>query len=138
MNSLRTTLKEQRGFVESPVLLFSLFLSLVFIYLVTDIYGYIETKQKLKRALSETLTIVKAENGYDDSTRIVFDRIAAKLALPTATITVSGTPKTVQRGDLIELKANTEYVVKGLKPLDYQLTVPIDISVSGLAHTKIR
>lgn len=135
---MRTTLKGQSGFVESPVLLFSLFLSLVFIYLITDIYGYIATKQNLKRALSETLTIVKAENGYDNSTRIIFDGIAAKLGLKTGAITVSGTPKTVQRGDLVELNANTEYVVKGLKPLDHELTVPIEITVSGLAHTKIR
>ncbi|MDD4048610.1 MAG: hypothetical protein PHI90_07315, partial [Clostridia bacterium] len=96
-------------------------------------------KNNLKQAVDETIILMKADNGYDDTvTRQYFDNIVLKLGLDTTKITLSGTPKIVQRGELMELKASTAYEVKGLRPFNHNITLNIIVHSEGLAHAKVR
>jgi hypothetical protein len=128
----------QRGFSETTVIIYSLFLFMIFAVLYVDLYGYFYTKNNLKQAVDETLTLIKFENGFDDSTKSYFHNIAAKLGLDASKIDLQGTPKTVQRGEPVELIASIAYEVRGLRPLNYPLTVQIVVRSQGLAHSKIR
>jgi len=128
----------QDGFSETTAIIYSLLLFMIFAVLYVDLYGYFYTKNNLKQAVDETLTLVKFENGFDAKTESYFYNIAAKLGLDAGKINLQGTPKTVQRGDPVELTASLEYQVKGLRPLNYPLTVQIAVRAHGLAHNKIR
>jgi hypothetical protein len=129
---------KQRGFSETTVIIYSLFLFMIFAVLYVDLYGYFYTKNNLKQAVDETLTLVKFENGFDENTKNYFHNIAAKLGLDARNINLQGTPKTVQRGEPVELTASIAYEVRGLRPLNYPLTVRIVVRSQGLAHSKIR
>jgi len=128
----------QYGFSETTVIIYSLFLFMIFAVLYVDLYGYFYTKNNLKQAVDETLTLVKFENGFDENTKNYFRNIAAKLGLDARNINLQGTPKTVQRGEPVELTASIAYEVRGLRPLNYSLTVQIVVRSQGLAHRKIR
>ncbi|NLO76570.1 MAG: DUF4320 family protein [Clostridia bacterium] len=130
--------KNQHGFSETTVIIYSLLVFMIFAVLYVDLYGYFYTKNNLKQAVDETLTLVKFENGFDDRTRNYFENIAAKLGLDASKINLQGTPKTVQRGDPLELVASTYYEVRGLRPLNHPITVQIVVRSHGLAHSKIR
>jgi len=128
----------QHGFSETTLIIYSLFLFMIFAVLYVDLYGYFYTKNNLKQAVDETLTLVKFENGYDAGTENYFRNIASKLGLDAGKVNLQGTPKTVQRGDPVELIASTDYEVRGLRPLNHPITVQITVRTHGLAHSKIR
>jgi hypothetical protein len=130
--------KNQRGFSETTVIVYSLLVFMIFAVLYVDLYGYFYMKNNLKQAVDETLTLVKFENGFDDRTINYFENIAAKLGFDASKINLQGTPKTVQRGEPVELVASIDYEVRGLRPLNYPITVQIVVRSHGLAHSKIR
>lgn len=130
--------KDQRGFSETMLIIYSLFVFMLFAVLYVDLYGYFYQKNNLKQAVDETLTLMKFENGFDLDTKQYFTNIAEKLGLDVSKITLVGTPKTVQRGATVELTASLDYEVKGLKPFNIPLTVDIVVRAEGLAHNKIR
>lgn len=139
VTKLISKIREKRqGFSETTVIVYSLFLFMIFAVLYVDLYGYFYTKNNLKQAVDETLILMKFENGFDRQTEAYFKAIADKLGLDAGKIHLNGTPKTVQRGEAVELTASLDYEVKGLKPLNYPLTVNIKVHSEGLAHSKIR
>jgi hypothetical protein len=130
--------EDQRGLSETMLIIYSLFFLMIFAVLYVDLYGYFYTKNNLKQAVDETLTLMKFENGFDHRIETYFTNIAGKLGLDASKIKLAGTPKTVQRGVPVELTAELDYEVKGLKPLNKPLTVKIVVRAEGLAHNKIR
>jgi hypothetical protein len=130
--------EDQRGFSETMLIIYSLFFLMIFAVLYVDLYGYFYTKNNLKQAVDETLTLMKFENGFDHRTQEYFTNIAGKLGLDASKIKLAGTPKTVQRGVPVELTAELAYEVKGLKPLNKSIMVEIVVRAEGLAHNKIR
>ncbi|HHZ17573.1 MAG TPA: DUF4320 family protein [Peptococcaceae bacterium] len=129
---------DQRGLSETMVVVYSLFLFMIFAVLYVDLYGYFYTKNNLKQAVDETLTLMKLENGFDRQTETFFADIAQSLGIDASKVTLNGTPKTVQRGETVELTARYRYEVKGLKPFGRELQPEIEVRSEGLAHNKIR
>ncbi|NHN34884.1 DUF4320 family protein [Paenibacillus sp. S3N08] len=128
----------QRGESQSIFIPFLVLILAIFIYIGVDVYGYIMTKQYLKDTVNETLDIAKAENGFDSSTRASFDDLASKYGLNPNNITIQATPKTVQRGSSIEIRAHTTYEVHALRPFGQTITMPVDVYRTGFALTYIR
>jgi len=135
---LKRFLMDERGVGAIPPLFLFLLIACILLYIAIDIYGYSIQKQKLLVAANEIIEIVKAENGFDAQTQNQFDALVQKLGLDPAKITVYGTPKLVQRGSPVEVVARMEYETIGLKPLGKSLSVPIEVTVQGLARTYIR
>ncbi len=128
----------RQGLAEITPLVYSLFILMMFAVLYVDLYGYFYLKNNLRQAVDETLTMMKAENGFDERTRGFFEQAARKLGLDPTRVGLQGTPKPVQRGDPVELSASTDYEIRGLRPLNKTLKVQITVHSVGLAHTKIR
>jgi hypothetical protein len=132
-NMFRKLIREQCG--ESILTLPILMLIICMVmYMGVDILGIYSAHQKLRTAASETLTLMKMENGWDSNTEVFFEQLIAKTGLSPANVTVTATPKGAQRGDTITLTASTNYEVRSLKPLNRTIIVPVEIEISGLAQ----
>jgi len=118
--------------------LYAMLLLTIIFFLGIDIAGYSATAWKLRNACSETLSLIKIENGYDSRMEEAFLRFAAVQGLETEKVRVSGTPKTVQRGDPVEIDASIPYEIRSVRPFNQRLSVEIKIRLSGLAQEFIR
>ena len=117
---------------------YAIFLMVIFLFVSIDGGGYLFTKQKIRTACSETLTLMKMENGYDSSIDVKFDEFLTKLNINPSEVSVVATPKLVQRGDVISIQADYDYKLFCLKPLGQDLTWHISMEVSGMAQEFIR
>lgn len=138
MQRFLSLIKNKKGMINIPELLITLIVVMMLIFMALDVAGYLSLKMKIRTALRETLTLMKAENGFDYNTGLYFENCAAKLDLDTSNITLTGTPKLVQRGDAIEIEADTTYEVKALRPFGTRITWTVHETATGLAHTPIR
>lgn len=136
-NFFKKLLGDQRGeaFLTLP---YAIFLMIILLFVSIDGGGYMVTKWKLRTACSETLTLMKMENGFDLNIEAKFDEFLTKLGLNPSEVNVVATPKLVQRGDVINIKADYDYKLFCLKPLGQELTWPITVELSGLAQEFIR
>jgi hypothetical protein len=82
--------------------------------------------------------MMKSENGLDSAMRRRFSELTAALRLDGLNIQMDGTPKTVQRGDMLELRVQGRYKINSLKPFGKELSVPLSMRLHGLAHTYVR
>lgn len=131
-------LSNSRGAVGSIPLMFFMLVAAIFLYLGIDLYGYIVQQQKLTVATNELLEIVKAENGYDSINREQFDKLVQKSGIDPAKVTLSATPKQVERGGTVVVEARMVYECIGLKPLGKTVELPIRVKQDGLARTFFR
>lgn len=134
---IQELLKSEHGEGMITALYTMLILMMIF-FLGIDIAGYTATSWKLRNACSETLTLMKIENGFDSTLEDRFIEYVALQGLDPKTVSVSGTSKLVQRGDMVTIRATTPYILKSLCPLDRQLQFNIEIEMSGLAQEFIR
>lgn len=118
--------------------LYTMLILTVVLLVGVDIFGYTVTAAKLRSTCSETLTLMKIENGFDSKTRQVFLDYAGLQGLKTSTIYVTGTPKHVQRGEVVTIMASAPYVLTSLRPLGQQFTFNINIEMWGLAQDFIQ
>ncbi|RUT38686.1 DUF4320 family protein [Paenibacillus anaericanus] len=129
----------QRGDINAIGVLFVIFIIVIFIFGSIDIEGYMSTHKKLSQAADETIEIMKAEGGFDTSTREFFLDYCRKKGLDVSSITIEATPKLVQRGSDLEIRASTTYILKAFKPLGLgELIWPVHIKVEGLSRTYFR
>jgi hypothetical protein len=118
--------------------LYVMFVLAVILFAAVEIAAYSMSAWKLYGACGEIMEIMKAENGIDGEIRQRFRELTQALNLEDMNIVLEGTPKTVQRGDLLELKAQGRYQIRSLRPFGSELTVPLRVRLHGLAHTYIR
>lgn len=118
--------------------LYTLLLLTIVLFVGVDILGYTVTAVKLRGACSETLTLMKIENGFDSITQQKFITYAGVQGLDTSEISVTGTPKYVQRGDVVTINAAIPYALTSLRPLGYQFTFNIKVEMWGLAQDYIQ
>jgi len=137
MKAIKAFLKSCRGEGIISALYTMLLLSII-LFIGIDIAGYTATAWKLRNACSETLSLMRIENGYDSRTEQAFLEFAGILGLETEKINIFGTPKTVQRGDAVEIIASIPYVVRAIRPFNQSLKVDINIKMSGLAQEFVR
>lgn len=124
---------------ESPLTLpIAALLIVMLLYTGVDILSYYATHQKLRTAASETLTLMKMENGWDTSTNNFFHNMIKSVGMESSIINVYGTPKPVQRGDVVTITATTSYEIRSLKPLNKTIVIPVNVELSGLAQDFIR
>jgi hypothetical protein len=103
-----------------------------------DIAGYGSMAWKLRNACAETLALIKIENGFDDGLNLKFQEFLTAQGMDPAQVEAEGTPKLVQRGDLVEIHAETAYTLRALRPLGRQLKAPVQVTLRGLAQDYIR
>ncbi|WP_418790313.1 DUF4320 family protein [Phosphitispora sp. TUW77] len=141
-NKLRKLMGSQVG--ESPLTLpITMLIIAMVLYMGVDFLGIYATSQKLRTAASETITLMKIENGWDSGTQTFFHDMLDKLGLPPNQVKVNfATPKNqsppVQRGDPVSLDISTTYEVRSLKPLNHAFVVPVRIKLTGLAQEYVR
>jgi hypothetical protein len=103
-----------------------------------DVAGYGALAWKLRNACTETLALIKIENGFDAGIREKFEEFLVIQGVDPERVTVAGTSKLVQRGDLVEIRAETTYVLKALRPLGHEWSAPVQVTLRGLAQDYIR
>jgi len=134
---LEEVLKSEQGEGIVSALYTMLVLTMI-LFVGIDIAGYTATSWKLRNACSETLTLMKIENGFDSNLEQRFLEYVAIQGLEPASVGVTGTPKLVLRGEMVTIRARTPYILKSLRPLNKELNFIIDIEMSGLAQEFIR
>lgn len=102
------------------------------------IIRYAMIKSNMKTAANEVLQVMKVENGADYKTHARFDELLKKMNMDPSTVTFTATPKTKQRGDLLEVTATREYNVFPLKMFGDDYNITIVVHTAGLAHKYIR
>ena len=133
----RQSLEDESGESLLSGLYIMLILAVV-LFAAVETASYSMSVWKLYGAAGEVMDIMKAENGLDSDGIRRFHTLEAALGLEGLDVVISGTPKTVQRGDLLELRLSCRYRIQSLRPFGRELSVPISIRLSGLAHTYIR
>lgn len=118
--------------------LYSMLLLTIVFFILLDIAGYTSTAWKLRNACSETLTLMKMENGMGSEVEEAFYRFITVQGLDTDKVSVSGTPPLVQRGDIVEIRASLPYVLKSVRPFNQTLEFNVEVEMSGLAQDFIR
>jgi hypothetical protein len=118
--------------------LYALLLLMVVFFVGMDFAGYLTTSWKLRNACSETLTLMKIENGFDYRTEQAFKEYLSLLGLDSSVAEVKGTPKLVQRGEVVWIRAKIPYIVRSLKPFNRELQLEIIVELSGLAQDFVR
>ncbi|MCL2166327.1 MAG: DUF4320 family protein [Clostridiales bacterium] len=118
--------------------LYTLFLLSVILFVAVEVASYSMSVWKLYGAAGEIMEMMKSENGLDGAMKQKFNTLSAALNLGELSIQLSGTPKTVQRGDLLELEVQGRYRIRSLRPFGQELSVPVRINLRALAHTYIR
>jgi hypothetical protein len=103
-----------------------------------DVAGYGSLAWKLRNACTETLALMKIENGLDAGIRQKFEEFLDVQGVDPGQVTVTGTSKLVQRGDLVEIRAETVYSLKALRPLGHELSAPVQVTLRGLAQDYVR
>ena len=115
-----------------------MFVLALVLFLAVDVASYAMCSWKLHGACGEIMEMMKAENGLDAGMEARFKELVGALHMEDMTIALAGTPKTIQRGELLELRAQGQYEVRCLRPLGQSIKVPVRVRVHGLAHTYIR
>jgi len=141
-NRLRSLVCSQAGESALTLPVMMLIIAMV-LYMGVDFLGIYATSQKLRTAASETINLMKIENGWDSGTQAFFHDLLDKLGLPPNRVNVIfATPKSesppVQRGDQVSLDISTTYEVRSLRPLNHAFVVPVRIRLTGLAQEYVR
>jgi len=110
----------------------------VVMFTAVEVASYSMSAWKLYGAAGEIMEIMKSENGLDAAGQRRFKELTTSLGLNDLDPRASGTAKTAQRGDLLELKVTARYAARSLRPFGKDIIVPINISLHGLAHAYIR
>lgn len=121
--------------------LYAMFILIIIFFIGIDIFAYSTTAWKLRNVCSETLTIMKMENGWDSGTRQIFDNYLLNQKIDPAKVAVTATqknPAIIQRGDPLTLRAVTPYEVRSLRPFNRAITIDIKVELTGLAQEFVR
>lgn len=118
--------------------LYSLLAIAVVLMLGLEAAGYSMSVWKLRQVCSETLNLMKIENGMNSRTEASFQELLEDYGLQDFSFRLKGTPCCVQRGDLLEFEAESSYPLSCLRPFGTQWEVPLRVKVRGLAQTFIR
>lgn len=130
-------LKDQKGDGIITFLMLTL-IALILMLLAVTVYEYMSISRSLDTATTEVLSIMKFENGADFTTKEKFNELLRKMNVDPSTVTFEATPKLVQRGELLEVKATKMYNVFALKMIGVDFEVKITAKATGLAHKFIR
>lgn len=130
-------LKDQKGDGIITFLMLTL-IALILMLLSVTVYEYMSISRSLDTATTEVLSIMKFENGADFTTKEKFNELLTKMKVDPSTVTFEATPKLVQRGELLEVKATKMYNVFALKMIGVDFEVKITAKATGLAHKFIR
>ena len=110
----------------------------IVLFVAVEVASYSMSAWKLYGACAEIMDMMKAENGIDGDMERRFRELMAVLRLEDLDIQLEGTPKTVQRGDMLELEASGNYRIQSLRPFGKELNLPMRMHLHGLAHAYIR
>lgn len=129
----------QKGAAVISGLFTMLILTMVF-FIGIEVAGYLSIYWKLRVACSETLALMKIENGFDERTKEYFaDFLKVQgLEMQKDQVKVDGTEKYVQRGDIVTIEAEMPYTFRAIKPLGKEFHLTIKVAMSGLAQEFIR
>ncbi|WP_213595219.1 DUF4320 family protein [Paenibacillus woosongensis] len=117
---------------------FGILIALILLLIAVSVYEYRTLKSDIRTAANEVLQIMKVENGADSSTRRKFDDLLIAAGLDPSKVNFVATPKSVQRGDFLQVVATREYNIFALKSVGVDHSITMRVQVSGYAHKYIR
>ncbi|BFH18233.1 hypothetical protein J6TS7_20810 [Paenibacillus dendritiformis] len=138
MNKVRAILRSERGDITSLSVTIGILVALMLLIVLIEAFGYGRTHNKLQLASNDTLDLMKAQNGFDAKLRSQFYDFAELQGLERSKVTVNATTGPVQRGQIVEIHAKTQYTFVALRPLGQEITMDVNVSLSGLASTFLR
>lgn len=120
--------------------LFTMLVLTMVVFIGIEVACYLSTYWKLRVACSETLAVMKLENGFDAQTEQYFQEFLRIQGLDPGrdSVSVTGTAKTVQRGEIVTISTEMPYVFRALKPLGREFHLCIKVAMSGLAWEFIK
>ena len=118
--------------------LYVMFVLAIVLFVAVEVASYSMSAWKLYGACGEIMDMMKSENGLDGAMEQRFRELVVALKLEDLQIRLEGTPKTVQRGDLLELRAYGRYPIHSLKPFGRDLSISVGLRMHGLAHAYVR
>lgn len=125
------------GFISG---LFTMLILTMVIFIGIEVACYMSTYWKLRVACSETLALMKIENGFDENTRQYFQNFlqVQGIDVQKEKVKVDGTKKLVQRGDIVSIESELPYTFRAVKPLGQEFHLTIKVAMSGLAQEFIK
>jgi hypothetical protein len=120
--------------------LFTMLVLTIVIFIGIEVACYLSSYWKLRVACSETLALMKIENGFDAQIKQCFDSFLKVQGLDPHQdrVKVVGTAKTVQRGEVVTIRTEMPYTFRALKPLGKEFHLTIRVAMSGLAQEFIK
>lgn len=114
------------------------YIVIFFLFLLVNLYQVGMERTSMKSTVNEVMQIMKVENGADGKTKERFNSLLQKNGLDPSKVSYKATPKTVQRGDELEIVAETESQLWAAKMFLIDYKVPLKARATGLAHKYIR
>jgi len=114
--------------------LYMMFVLAIVLFVAVEVVSYGMSAWKLYSAAGEIMEMMKSQNGLDGVMVQRFRELTALLRLEDLHPRLEGTPKTVQRGDLLELRVEGVYKIHSLKPFGQELSIAMRLRLYGLAH----
>lgn len=134
---MRPLLSNQRGEGTLTLPILILIVCMV-LYMGVDIFAVYVTNQKLRIVCSETLTVMKINNGWDEiNVQPFYSEMVSKVGLDIDNIDIeekTDCSENINRGDTVTLSLSTKYTARSLKPLNKRITIPINVRLSGAAQ----
>lgn len=118
--------------------LYTLLVLSIILMIGIEILSFGMTGWKVYTAGSEIMELMKAENRLTASMKREFVSMTNELNLSYCNLSVSGTEKLMQRGDILNLYITGEYPINSLSVLGQNFYIPINVHITGLAHSYIR
>ena len=118
--------------------LYIMFILAVLLFVAVEVASYSMSVWKMYSAAEDVMEMMKSQNGLDHAIEYRFREMAKVLRLDDMDVRLEGTPKTVQRGDMLALQVHGRYQIKSLRPFGQELSIAIRLRLYGLAHTYIR
>lgn len=120
--------------------LFTMLVLTIVIFIGIEVACYLSSYWKLRVACSETLALMKIENGFDARTKQCFHSFLRVQGLDPLQnrVNVEGTAKTVQRGAIVTIRTEMPYSFRALKPIGKEFHLTIRVAMSGLAQEFIK
>lgn len=134
---MKNLIKREDGDSHVSILFYSLIVTF-FVMFGLSIWQYTEAKGIINSAANEVLQVMKVQNGANAQTRQQFNDLLVRAGMDPSKVTFQATSQTVQRGDVLEIKASRTVDIYGAKILGLTFSLPINVKVTGLAHKLIR
>lgn len=118
--------------------IYAMLVFLMILFISIDVIGYTSMGYKLRNVCSQTLALMRMQNGMNSALMDRFQDCALIYGIDISRTEVAATPQYVQRGEEVSIRASTPYKIKCMRPFNQEYSVMIDVEMTGIAEDFIR